>query len=62
MVYGARAIQPRQEGVQFPRNPFYGTVAQQVEQWTENPCRGGSIPPRPTKARTRLVVFSEDMV
>ena len=23
----------------------YGPVAQQVEQWTENPCVGGSTPP-----------------
>ena len=22
----------------------YGSVAQSVEQWTENPCVGGSIP------------------
>ena len=25
-----------------------GSVAQLVEQWTENPCVGGSIPPRTT--------------
>jgi hypothetical protein len=23
---------------------YYGSVAQLVEQWTENPCVGGSIP------------------
>ena len=23
---------------------YYGSVAQSVEQWTENPCVGGSIP------------------
>jgi hypothetical protein len=23
---------------------FYGTLAQMVEQWTENPCVPGSIP------------------
>ena len=28
IVYGARAPRQRQEGVQFPRNPFYGSVAQ----------------------------------
>ena len=27
---------------------IYGTIAQLVEQWTENPCVGGSIPSRPT--------------
>ena len=27
---------------------YYGAVAQLVEQWTENPCVGGSIPPRTT--------------
>ena len=27
---------------------FYGMVAQLVEQRTENPCVGGSTPPRPT--------------
>ena len=32
-----------------PRDDQFGTVAQsQVEQWTENPRVGGSIPPRPT--------------
>ena len=27
---------------------LWGTVAQSVEQRTENPCVGGSIPPGPT--------------
>ena len=27
---------------------FFGAVAQLVEQWTENPCVGGSIPPHTT--------------
>ena len=42
-----------------------GLVAQLVEQRTENPCVGGSIPPRATKkvkpslAITRAFVFSE---
>ena len=27
---------------------FYAAVAQSVEQGTENPCVGGSIPPRCT--------------
>ena len=29
-------------------NKFSGPVAQLVEQRTENPCVGGSIPPRAT--------------
>jgi hypothetical protein len=29
--------------------PDFGSVAQLVEQWTENPCVDGSIPPRTTK-------------
>ena len=29
---------------------MYGAVAQLVEQRTENPCVGGSIPPRTTQA------------
>ena len=33
---------------QVATDGFYGTVAQQVEQRTENPCVGGSTPPRPT--------------
>ncbi len=28
-----------------------GAVAQLVEQWTENPCVGGSIPPHTTNKR-----------
>ena len=28
---------------------LYASVAQSVEQGTENPCVGGSIPPRGTK-------------
>ncbi len=27
---------------------YIGSVAQLVEQWTENPCVGGSIPSRAT--------------
>ena len=30
-------------------NNLYASVAQQVEQGTENPCVGGSTPPRGTK-------------
>ena len=33
----------------FPAGPgIDGAVAQSVEQWTENPCVGGSIPPHTT--------------
>ncbi len=31
-----------------PDRHSYGSVAQLVEQWTENPCVGGSIPSRAT--------------
>ena len=34
----------RSEWVQFPPHPPYVAVAQQVEHWTENPGRVGSIP------------------
>ena len=33
----------------FSKNNLYASVAQSVEQGTENPCVGGSIPPRGTK-------------
>ena len=32
-----------------------GTVAQSVEQWTENPCVGGSIPPGPTFKKPLII-------
>ena len=36
----------------FPAGPgIDGAVAQSVEQWTENPCVGGSIPPHTTNNR-----------
>jgi hypothetical protein len=35
-----------------------GDVAQLVEQWTENPCVGGSIPSITTKRRKLLIVNS----
>ena len=34
-----------------------GAVAQLVEQRTENPCVGGSIPPHTTKALTMMLGF-----
>ena len=33
-----------------------GAVAQSVEQRTENPCVGGSIPPHTTKKNTKPIV------
>ena len=36
--------------------PIIGAVAQSVEQRTENPCVGGSIPPHTTKKVKRLRV------
>jgi hypothetical protein len=34
-----------------------GAVAQSVEQRTENPCVGGSIPPHTTKIIKRVVEY-----
>ena len=34
-----------------------GSVAQLVEQWTENPCVAGSIPTRATFLFTHLTAF-----
>ena len=34
-----------------PRKGKNGAVAQLVEQWTENPCVGGSIPPHTTSSK-----------
>jgi hypothetical protein len=36
----------------LPRKGSYGAVAQSVEQRTENPCVGGSIPPHTTALKT----------
>ena len=39
----------------FPAGPgIDGAVAQSVEQWTENPCVGGSIPPHTTGSPGRF--------
>lgn len=35
-----------------------GWVAQLVEQWTENPCVGGSIPPHTTALKQVLCTVS----
>ena len=34
-----------------------GSVAQSIEQWTENPCVAGSIPTRDTFLFTHLTAF-----
>ena len=36
---------------------MHGTLAQMVEQWTENPCVPGSIPGGTTKPTKKLVGF-----
>ena len=38
---------------------IFGQIAQSVEQWTENPCVGGSIPSLPTfiEADTDSLLF-----
>ena len=38
-------------------NSNFGAVAQSVEQRTENPCVGGSIPPHTTKLPKRQLFF-----
>ena len=38
-------------------HPHQGTLAQMVEQWTENPCVPGSIPGGTTKPANLLVGF-----
>jgi hypothetical protein len=47
-------LQPKLQHLQSVVNFFNsnGAVAQLVEQRTENPCVGGSIPPHTTKAGT----------
>ncbi len=40
------------------RSKANGPVAQLVEQRTENPCVGGSIPPRATKLNKHLELIS----
>ena len=41
----------------FRRKGDDGAVAQLVEQRTENPCVGGSIPPHTTKTQRNLGLF-----
>ena len=38
----------RFQGLEYSQR-LEGAVAQLVEQWTENPCVGGSIPPHTTQ-------------
>src|SRR5262252_7780649 len=44
-----RAIEPKPVSVRVISRALEGQVAQLVEQRTENPCVGGSIPPLATK-------------
>ena len=37
---------------------FIGQIAQSVEQWTENPCVGGSIPSLPTSQLRIQIIFA----
>lgn len=39
-----------------------GTLAQLVEQWTENPCVAGSIPARTTRPSTQVAPARETMI
>ena len=48
---GDREFESRQD------RHFYGSVAQSVEQWTENPCVDGSIPPGATTKRLILYLM-----
>ena len=41
----------------FYKKPKFGQVAQLVEQWTENPCVGGSIPPLTTSKNSDPSAF-----
>ena len=41
-----RVVDRKNVGIMRP--PYEGLVAQSVEQRTENPCVGGSIPPQAT--------------
>jgi hypothetical protein len=47
--------------IQYPSvyiwNPVHGQVAQLVEQWTENPCVGGSIPSLSTKGGRKAALL-----
>ena len=40
-----------------PQCAQHGTLAQMVEQWTENPCVPGSIPGGTTKTHSTEWVF-----
>ena len=41
-----------------PQCAQHGTLAQMVEQWTENPCVPGSIPGGTTTTRIAIFGFS----
>ena len=44
-----------------PPLPIGAEVAQLVEQWTENPCVGGSSPPLGTIIIVQVVIFGEPL-
>ena len=53
----AKGVDPfkRDARVQIPPSPPYAQIAQSVEQGTENPRVGGSIPPLGTKKISSLL-------
>src|SRR5262249_17282512 len=50
---GGNGYNFRLSPVRFRAGDSQGLVAQLVEQWTENPCVGGSIPPQATNSQHR---------
>ena len=49
-------LQPRKE-IPETSSGLKGAVAQSVEQRTENPCVGGSIPPHTTALKTSAAML-----
>ena len=39
----------------------FAQVAQSVEQWTENPCVGGSIPPSGTNSKSWKCILGQTL-
>ncbi len=50
---------PNEKKLVFLHSVFHGAVAQSVEQRTENPCVGGSIPSRTTTKSVRTLMNIE---
>ena len=48
----------RRSRVRFSSEPPFGFIAQSVEQRTENPRVGGSIPPETTRGKINLNLYS----